>query len=108
MTYQLEINKDIIPYTFNVLLGDELYEMRVDYNNTADMFTVSLSKDGVQLCVGEPIIYGQPLFGDLVNRGDFPNVEITPFDDSGESNAVTYDNLSTTVFLNVTGGDYDE
>lgn len=106
--YFIEINKSLIPYTFKISLSGELYEMRVDYNDTADLFTVSLSKNDVVLCTGEPIIYGQPLFGDLVNRGGFPKVTITPIDDSGESNAVTYDNLSNTVLLQVTGGGYDE
>lgn len=106
--YVLEINKDIIPYTFNISLQNEMFEMRIDYNNTADLFTVSLSKGGVTLCTGEPIIYGQPLFGDIANRGDFPKVTITPIDESGESNAVTYDNLSRTVLLKVTGGEYGE
>ena len=103
--YRLEINKNLIPYKFNILLNNELFELRVDYNNKADLFTVSLYKDNVELCVGEPIIYGMPLFGDLQNRGNFPRVVITPIDESGESNAVTYDNLSTTVFLNVSVGD---
>lgn len=106
--YVIEINKDIIPYTFNIELAKELYEMRIDYNNTANLFTVSLSKDGVEICYAEPIIYGKLLFGDLVNRGNFPKVVIAPIDESGESNLVTYDNLSTTVFLSVTGGEYNE
>lgn len=106
--YVIEINKGNIPYTFKISLSNELYEMRIDYNNTADLFTVSLSKGDITLCTGEPIVYGQPLFGDLVNRGDFPKVSITPIDESGESNAVTYDNLSRTVLLKVTGGDYGE
>lgn len=106
--YVIEINKDIIPYTFNIALADELYEMRIDYNNTADLFTVSLSKGDVTLCTGEPIIYGKPLFSDLLNRGNFPKVTITPIDESGENNAVTFDNLSNTVLLKVTGGVYDE
>ena len=106
--YIVDINKDIIPYSFNILLGTDLYEMRFDYNNTADLFTVSLSKDGVELCAGEPIIYGVPLFKDLVTRGGFPTITITPIDPSGESVAITYDNLSLTAFLSVTGGVYDE
>lgn len=106
--YILEINKDLIPYTFKIVIAQELYEMRIDYNNTADMFTVSLSKDGVELCVGEPIVYGLPLFSDLNTRKGFPQISITPTDESGESNAVTYDNLSNTVLLKVTGGEYGE
>lgn len=108
MGYYIDISKENIPYIFNILLNDELYDMRVDYNNTANLFTVSLSKNGVELCAGEPIIYGVPLFQDLVTRGDFPTVVVTPVDESGENNAVTYDNLSRTVFLIVTGGEYGE
>lgn len=90
------------------MLAQELYEMRIDYNNTADLFTVSLSKDGVELCVGEPIVYGLPLFADLNTRKGFPQISITPTDESGENNAVTYDNLSNTVLLKITGGEYGE
>ena len=107
MSYQIKIAKENIPYTFNILLSDEWYEFRIDYNNTANLFTVSLSKDDVELCVGEPIIYGMPLFNDLVTRGDFPKCTITPLDASGEMDSVTWDNLSSTVLLTVTGGEYD-
>lgn len=99
----IEINKDLIPYNFDILLNDDVYNMLVDYNNTADLFTVTLSKEGEVLCYCEPIIYGQPLFGDLVTRGNFPTVTITPIDESEESNTVTFDNLSRTVFLSVEG-----
>lgn len=101
----IEINKNIIPYVFKIMLGNELFDVRIDYNNTADLFTVSLSKNGVDLCIGEPIIYGVPLFGDLLTHGEYPNVKITPIDESGEMSSVTFDNLSTTVLLSVTGGD---
>lgn len=104
----LEIKKDIVPYTFKILLENEEFEFRIDYNDTANLFTVSLLKNGNELCMGEPIIYGLPLFGDLVNRGNFPKVTITPIDESGERNAVTYDNISNTVLLVVTGGEYGE
>lgn len=101
----IHINKDIIPYTFDILLSDELFEFRIDYNNSCGFFTVSLSKDGETLCSGEPIVYGVPLFADLLTRGKFPKVKITPIDESKESTAVTFDNLSNTVFLQVT--DYE-
>ena len=103
----INIEKDLIPYTFNISLFGELFEFRVDYNNTADLFTISLYKNGVELCASEPIIYGVPLFNDIVNRGDFPLVLIIPLDLNGETTAVTYDNLSSTVFLKVFG-DEDE
>lgn len=108
MSGYIEINKALIPYTFNILLSDEMFEFRVDFNSVADLFTVTLSKNGVELCSGEPIIYGQPLFSDLINRGNFPKVTITPIDESNEHNAVTFDNLSKTVMLKVTDGEIDD
>lgn len=104
----IDIEKDLIPYTFTISLAKELFEFRIDYNSTADMFTVSVSRNGVELCAGEPIIYGQVLFGDLVNRGNFPKVTIVPIDESGECNAVTFDNLSRTVFLQIVDGELYE
>lgn len=106
--YVIDINKDLVPYTFNIALDGVMYEFRIDYNNTADLFTVSLAKNGVTLCTAEPIVYGLPLFEDLKNRGNFPSVVIKPVDESGENNAVTFDNLSRTVLLQVSGGGYDE
>ena len=103
----IDIEKDNIPYTFNISLADEIFEFGINYNNTADMFTASLSKNGVELCAGEPIVYGVSLFGDLKTRGEFPNVDIVPIDESGETISITFDNLSTTVFLSLTG-DEDE
>lgn len=105
MSYYVEINKNIIPYTFQIQLVDEMYEFRVDYSSQNDLFTISLSKNGIKLCDGEPIIYGQPLFGDFKNRGGFPLITITPVDKSGEYNAVTFDNLSQSVMLIVGTGD---
>ena len=102
----IDINKSIVPYTFEMLLGDEVYKMRIDYNNTGAFFTLSLAKGDELICAGEPIIYGMPLFGDLKNRGGFPTVTITPIDESGSACMVTFDNLSRTVLLRVTiGGD---
>ena len=101
----IEINKSLVPYTFEIVLGNEVFTFRIDYNNTGDLFTVALSKNGEVICAGEPIIYNVPLFGDLKTRGNFPTVTITPIDESGSICAVTYDNLSRTVFLKVTGGD---
>lgn len=103
----LEINKNLIPYTFNIVLYGEQFSFRVDYNNTAHLFTVSASKNGVDLCTGEPLVYGVPLFRDLFTRGGFPLVVITPYDMSGRYDSVTYDNLSSTVQLYVELNDDD-
>ena len=95
---RIMINKSLIPYAFNIVLGSEEFTFRVDYNNNGEFFTVELSKNGATLCSGEPIIYGKKLFSDVWNN-KFPAIDIIPIDPAGEYNAVTYDNLCEGVIL---------
>jgi len=97
---RIEINKSLIPYYFNIQLGGKVFTLNVDYNQTHDLFTVGLADvDGV-LCAAEPVVYGVPMFEVMRDRR-FPDVVITPRDDSGTTTAVTHDNLGRTVFLTV-------
>lgn len=95
---RIEINKSLIPYTFEIVLGSELFTFRVDYNNTGDFFTIGLSKNGKTLCWGEPIRYGKRLFEDVWTP-EFPAIDIVPIDLSGAYNKVTYSNLGEGVIL---------
>lgn len=104
----LEINKDLLPYQCEMLLGDELFTLHFGYNATAELFTVDLYKDGVLVCAGEPIVYGRPLWGDVYQADRFPAVTIIPLDPGEESNTVTYDNLGETVLLIVTSWEVEE
>lgn len=103
----IEIEKDNVPYEFDIELGDETFLIGVDYNETAEMFTLCLSKlneetgEYEEVCTGEPIVYGVPLWNDVYRSGKFPAVVIIPQDESGENNAVTFDNLNDTVFLKI-------
>ena len=105
----LEIRKDILPYECNILLAGELFGLQFNYNAAADLFTVDLYRDGELLCAGEPIIYGIPLWQDVYKADTFPAVTIVPLDPSNEANAVTFDNLGTSVLLIVdNGGEEDD
>lgn len=104
----LEIRKDLIPYSCNILLAEELFELHFNHNATADLFTVDLYRDGELICAGEPIVYGVPLWGDVYKADIFPAVSIIPRDPSGESNAVTFDNLGDTVLLILDNGGEEE
>ena len=95
------ITKDLIPYTFNILLADEMFSLTVNYNEKRDLFTVALEKDGEMICEGEPIMYGFPLFHDLYVVDKYPCIDIIPIDESGDNNTVTFKNLNETVFLTV-------
>lgn len=96
----IEINKGIIPYSFDILLGDNWWTILVKYNTEADLFTASLYQEETLICV-EPIIYGVSLFKDVYCAGKYPSVDIVPIDPSGTENAVTWDNLEATVFLTI-------
>lgn len=99
-----------VPYEFDIILADENFLIGIDYNETGEFFTAKLSKmneeTGVfdEVCAGEPIIYGMPLWGDVYKSGKYPAVVVVPKDESGLSNAVTFDNLNTVVFLTIDNG----
>lgn len=99
MKEYIEIEKDAIPYTFEILLLDNTYEMEINYNENADLFTITLSKDGVVLVYNEPLIYGVTLFTDIYMPPDFPAVDLVPLDLAGVAERITWTNLGETVFL---------
>lgn len=106
MSDRIEINKDMIPYSFSILLAAEWFEFEVHYNESRGLFTVTLSKDGEVLCYNEPLVYGMKMFGDLYRAGVYPALDIVPWDESEQEDTVTWDNLGVTVFLTVLqGGD---
>lgn len=101
MIEYIPIEKDNIPYRFEVELEAELFEMEIRYNETYDFFTIDLYKNGNPLVYGEKVVYGVPLFTNVRDLR-FPVVSITPMDEAGLEHEVTYDNFQETVFLAVT------
>lgn len=101
MRDRIEINKNLVPYTFDILLGGEVFTLRVDYNSLGDMFTISLYKGEELICAGEPVVYGVPLWTDVYINDRYPAVDIVPIDESGDTDTVTYDNMNETVFLTI-------
>ena len=95
------IKKELVPYYFHILLGGELFDLAVSYNETHNFFTLAVKKGGETICAGEPLMYGMPLFGDVYTAGKHPAVTIVPFDESGNSDRVTFEALGETVFLTV-------
>lgn len=94
----IEINKSLVPYDFDIVLGNETFNLRIDYNNLGGFFTAELTKGEETLCSGDPIIYGRKLFEEVRNS-KFPAVNIVPLDPSDSYNAVTFDNLCEGVLL---------
>lgn len=104
MRDRINVNKQLIPYGFNIALGKERFNMRFAYNAASDLFTVSLYRDGKLLCLDEPVIYGVPLFRDVYESGRFPVLDIVPLDESGNEQEVTWKNFGSTVFLTIGNG----
>jgi hypothetical protein len=94
----IEIEKDLIPYRFDIELADELFTFEVNYNDRFDFFTIDLWKDGEVVVYGQKININKPLFSPLTDQR-LPKVYIIPLDESGEATRVTYENLGETVFL---------
>ena len=100
MKDRITIEKSLIPYQFEIILGANLFTLGINYNKTSDLFTISLFKDKELICT-EPIIYNVPLFKDIYQNGKFPVLEIVPFDESKQEVEVTCENFGTTVFLTI-------
>lgn len=108
MRDRIEIEKAMIPYSFDILLAAEWFNLEINYNKTYDIFTVTLAKGNEVLVHNEPIMYGMPLFADLYQSGKYPMLDIVAWDESGQEKAVTWDNFNETVFLTIKQGENDE
>lgn len=94
----IEIEKDLIPYTFEMELENEVFVFEIDYNERHDFFTVTLYKNDIVLVQGEKIILNRPLF-EGVSDVNLPKIVITPV--SNSEGRITFDNLGESVFLKV-------
>ena len=103
----IEVDKELLPYSFDITLAGDEYNMEFMYNSEADLFTCTLSKDDEVLVYNEPIIYGVEMFSDVYNEL-FPMLSIVPLDEAGNETSVTYDNFGKTVFLTIDDEPDDE
>lgn len=104
MRDRIVVKKELIPYGFHIAFGKEKFNLRIAYNAEADLFTVSLYRNGELLCASEPVVYGVPLFQDIHESGRFPALTIVPLDESGQEQSVTWENFGKTVFLTIENG----
>lgn len=98
----IDIEKELIPYQFEIGLMGDSYEFHVYYNKTYDFFTVDLYHNDKVIVLGEKLVYGQPLFTTAKHKA-IPNTVIVPFDIAGSVDTITYDNLGEQVFLFLVG-----
>lgn len=99
------IDKDLIPYNFDITLSEKVYNLAVVYNETIDRFFVNLKLGDEVLVQGEKLTYGTVLFDQIsvdsagILDPRFPLEAITPYDLAKQETEVNFDNLNETVFL---------
>lgn len=108
MRDRINVDKALMPYSFDILLGSEWFGMEFHHNEMADLFTVTLSRDSEVLVYNEPLVYGRVLFADLYQSEKYPALDICPIDESGQETEITFDNFGETIFLCVMQGETDE
>ncbi|UVI28163.1 phage baseplate plug family protein [Paenibacillus spongiae] len=94
----VDIEKELIPYRFDIEIAEETFSFEVNYNAEHDFFTIDLSLDGEVLAAGVKLVYGVPLFGDIQDHR-FPAYPLLPLDLAGDSQSVNWETLSVRVFL---------
>lgn len=94
------VEKNLIPYQFDIRLGDRTYSLGINYNAEGDFFTVDLYCGEEVLAVGEKVVYGQPLWVAYADER-FPGVAIVPLDMAEQETRVSYENLGKSVFMYV-------
>lgn len=92
------VDKESIPYRFDISLASEIFTLEIHYNAVGDFFTVNAEKNGTPLVYGEKLTYGMPLFSSLSDKR-LPKVTLTPYDVAGKETRVSFDNLNESVFL---------
>ena len=102
----IEIDKNMIPYRFDITLEGETYTFQVNYNATHDFFTMDLYKNDEVIVLGEKLVYGKPLFMSAQHK-DIPKTIIIPYDVSENTDRITFENLNEDVLLFLVG-DNDE
>ncbi|ULO08938.1 hypothetical protein H1230_09280 [Paenibacillus sp. 19GGS1-52] len=96
----IAIERELIPYRFDISIADEMFTFEIHYNPDYDFFTVDLERDGETLVYGEKLVYGQTLFYDIQDNR-YPKLPIVPYDQSEKSIEVTWEALGVSVFLYV-------
>lgn len=95
----IEIDKNSIPYRFDMEFTGEIYTFELNYNEKFDFFTMGISKDDEPIIVGEKIVYGKTLFSS-VNDVRLPKVDLIPLDTTGKAvDRITWENFGETVVL---------
>jgi len=107
----LPIEKDKIPYTFDVKLSGRTYTITIKYNRFSNEFTADLELEEKTLVKGKKILMGTPIFEEFAydNNGnknpDFYDEILIPYDLTWQDEVITLDNFGENVQIYVVDRD---
>lgn len=96
----INIDKNQIPYEFELVIDKETFQFEINYNSVGDFFTVSVKKDHELVLSNYKAVYGVALFDNLRHL-KLPRLWIFPYDTTGKADRISYENLNEDVFLYV-------
>lgn len=99
----VEINKNEIPYRYDLDLGEETFTLEFYYNETGDFFSVNLYKrdeagNDAPLVMGEKLVLDVPLWSDIADL-EMPAPSLIPLDTSGNETRISWESMGKTIFL---------
>ena len=99
----INIDKNKIPYFFDIRLNKTTYTFEFHYNAVHDFFTVGINDStGDVLIAGEKLVLNKPL---LNAHGYLNFIQITPVNTTGRETRITWENFNESVFLEVVEND---
>lgn len=102
---ELILNKELIPYSFQINFNGKMYLMEINYNLIANYFTINLSLGTKKLVLGEKLVLNEILFRSLYEDSElnldtnFPNDVIIPLSTNDNIKRLGWDELGNTVFI---------
>lgn len=84
MRQWIPVDVDDLPDIFDIDLAGETYTFRIDYNQVADYYTITISHDDSVVVSQEPLLLGQRIGASLPGT-NLPAVDLRVMDESGQA-----------------------
>lgn len=84
MRQYIPVDINDLPDIFDITLVDDVYTFRIDYNEVADYYTVTIMKDDETLVTQEPLLLDNLVGFDLPDTR-LPRIDIRVMDESGNA-----------------------
>lgn len=84
MRNYIPVDVDNMSDIFEIPLAGEVYNFRIDYNEVADFYTVTIWHDQKRLLSQEPLLLGQ-LVGIDIPDPELPRIDIRTMDETGHA-----------------------